>query len=230
MDSRRFNKRCVSPIKFIMVKDNKIKAMSNNPQQQGNDNNLLSFLKNQSLFQNGSPTRKMSSRSRDRKSERNRSPGYNQQYGGGNVTYTTSYNTTGGPVYNDNNRTVTTTYETRGGQVSGGVQGGVGISGGVGLSGGVSGGYNVNTGGSLSTANTVQGQTVSLNTGGISGNVQGGNLSLNTGGISGNIQGGNYNTTTTSYNTGGNLNLQGGANISGGYSTGVQGGVTRTSY
>ena len=67
-----------------------------------NDNNLLSFLKNQSLF-NGSPTRKMSSRSRDRKSERNRSPGANQQFNG-NQQYNASYNTGVGVNYNDNNR------------------------------------------------------------------------------------------------------------------------------
>ena len=69
------------------------------------DNNLLSFLKNQSLF-NGSPTRKMSSRSRDRKSDRNRSPGANQQNQqfNGNYAYNSSFNTTGTPHFNDNNR------------------------------------------------------------------------------------------------------------------------------
>ena len=99
--------------------------MSNNQ----NDNNLLSFLKNQSLF-NGSPTRKMSSRSRDRKSERNRSPGANQQYQGqqGNYNYNVSYNGNAPNNYNDNNRVVNTSYQTntnyQGGQVSGGIPGG----------------------------------------------------------------------------------------------------------
>ena len=78
-----------------------------------NDNNLLSFLKNQSLF-NGSPTRKMSSRSRDRKSERNRSPGANQQYNG-NYQYNASYNTGANGAYNDNNRpNNTVSYQTGG--------------------------------------------------------------------------------------------------------------------
>ena len=85
--------------------------MSQPPQQ--NDNNLLSFLKNQSLFNGGSPTRRMSSRSRDRKSDRNRSPGANQQYQG-NTTYTTTYNN-GAPVsLNENNRVVSTSYQTSG--------------------------------------------------------------------------------------------------------------------
>lgn len=58
--------------------------MSNNQ-----DQNLLSFLKNQSLF-NQSPNRRMSSRSRDRKSERNRiSPNPNQQT---NYAYNSSIN------------------------------------------------------------------------------------------------------------------------------------------
>jgi hypothetical protein len=52
-----------------------------------NDNNLLTFLKNQSLF-NQSPQRRMSSRSRDRKSGgRSPSPVQNQ-----NMTYANSYN------------------------------------------------------------------------------------------------------------------------------------------
>lgn len=88
--------------------------------QQQNDN-LLSFLKNQSLF-NGSPTRKMSSRSRDRKSERNRSPGANQQYQAG---YNTTHNTVNGLSVNagyDNNR-VNASYQT-GGNYGSTVQGG----------------------------------------------------------------------------------------------------------
>jgi hypothetical protein len=58
-----------------------------------NDNNLLSFLKNQSLF-NQSPNRRMSSRSRDRKSNRG-SPAHNQQ-----MAYTSNfnnYNSSGSP-------------------------------------------------------------------------------------------------------------------------------------
>lgn len=52
--------------------------MQNQPQ---NDNNLLHFLKNQSLFNNQqSPGRRMSSRSRDRKSNRGHSPNQQQQY------------------------------------------------------------------------------------------------------------------------------------------------------
>ena len=84
--------------------------------QQQNDN-LLSFLKNQSLF-NGSPTRKMSSRSRDRKSERNRSPGPNQQY---QANYNASYNAPNANVAYDNNR-VNASYQT-GGNYSSNVQG-----------------------------------------------------------------------------------------------------------
>ena len=116
-----------------------------------NDNNLLSFLKNQSLF-NGSPTRKMSSRSRDRKSERNRSPGANQQYNG-NYSYNTTANINGGVSYNDNNRVSSTgvNYQTSGNNYQGG-QGGYNPQG---------GNYNVST---------------SYNTGGYNGQVQGGQI------------------------------------------------------
>lgn len=103
-----------------------------------NDNNLLSFLKNQSLF-NGSPTRKMSSRSRDRKSDRNRSPGANQQYNG-NYSYNTTYNTQGGNGYNDNNRVnQTVSYQTGGSNIQGGnyTQGQTGYN--------TQGGYNTTT-------------------------------------------------------------------------------------
>lgn len=108
----------------------------------------------------------MSSRSRDRKSERNRSPGANQQYQG-NYNVNASYN---GPNVNyDNNRTVNTTYQT---------------------------GYNGNQGGSLQ--------------------------------VSG-IPGGNYqNTTTTTYNGGGNLGAQG--QVGTNYSSNIQGGNIRSSY
>ena len=85
--------------------------------QQQNDN-LLSILKNQSLF-NGSPTRKMSSRSRDRKSERNRSPGPNQQY---QANYNASYNAPVANVGVDNNR-VNASYQS-GGNYNTNVQGG----------------------------------------------------------------------------------------------------------
>ena len=152
------------------------------PQGQ-NDNNLLSFLKNQSLF-NGSPTRRMSSRSRDRKSDRNRSPGINQQYQG-NTTYTTTYNGGAPTSFNENNRVVNTSYQTS-----------------TGLQGGVQG--NVNIGGSNL-------QTTSYQTG----TVQGGNLGVNYQGSNlqgGNLQNGNY-TTTTTYNTGGNLSQLQGSNI-----------------
>ena len=90
--------------------------------QQQNDN-LLSFLKNQSLF-NGSPTRKMSSRSRDRKSDRNRSPGANQQY---QANYNATLNGPATNVAYDNNR-VNASYQTGGNyssNVQGGVQGGI---------------------------------------------------------------------------------------------------------
>ena len=83
--------------------------MNNNPNQ---DANLLHFLKNQSLF-NQSPTRRMSSRSRDRKSERNRSPGQGQVNGNYSYNVTTGYNNQGSPInIQDNNRNITTTYQT----------------------------------------------------------------------------------------------------------------------
>jgi hypothetical protein len=106
-----------------------------------NDNNLLSFLKNQSLF-NGSPTRKMSSRSRDRKSDRNRSPGANQQINGGNYGYNNGYNGQGGQ-YNDNNRVGGTPY-----QVNGGYGGQVGAQSNIqsNIQGNYQGGYTTTTG------------------------------------------------------------------------------------
>ena len=92
--------------------------MNNNPNGNPNqDANLLHFLKNQSLF-NQSPTRRMSSRSRDRKSDRNRSPGQVN----GNYSYNvgTTYQQ-GSPMnIQDNNRTVTYTTNVQGGQIQGG--------------------------------------------------------------------------------------------------------------
>jgi hypothetical protein len=118
-----------------------------------NDNNLLSFLKNQSLF-NGSPTRKMSSRSRDRKSERNRSPGANQQYNG-NYQYNNSYNTGVNGGYSGDNRVGNTvSYQTGGNNHQNGNVGQY------------QGGYNTQ-GGNYNTS-------VSYNTGGNYSNIQGG--------------------------------------------------------
>ena len=119
------------------------------------DNNLLSFLKNQSLF-NQSPNRRMSSRSRDRKSDRNRSsPAHNQQLQG-NYSYNTTQGYNGnvqGNNYQDVNRgsgQYQTSYQTTSNNYQGGVQGsvngGVQIQGGVqgGLQGGQSQSYQVN--------------------------------------------------------------------------------------
>lgn len=219
----------------------------------GNDNNLLSFLKNQSLF-NGSPTRKMSSRSRDRKSERNRSPGANQQYSG-NVSYTNQVNTNQvNGNYVDNNR-VSTNYQAGN---SGAVNGGVSLN----LQGGnqaatQGGNYQTTTttynGGNLQGANIgvtggnigVSGGNIGVSGGnfGVSGGsvgVSGGNFGVTTGG---NFQGGvstNVNTQkVSSINTQGmnsNINIQGG-NFQGGnmqsssfqggnFQGGIQGGVT----
>ena len=78
-----------------------------NPQQ---DANLLHFLKNQSLF-NQSPTRRMSSRSRDRNSQRNKSPGQGQVNGNYSYNVQNGYNVQGSPInIQDNNRNVT--YQT----------------------------------------------------------------------------------------------------------------------
>ena len=151
-----------------------------NPQQNQNDNNLLSFLKNQSLF-NGSPTRRMSSRSRDRKSDRNRSPGANQYQG--NTTYTTTYNAGAPTSFNDNNRVVNTSYQTSTG-LQGGVQGNVNINGGNLQSSSYQGG--AVQGGNYQGSN-LQG-----------GNLQGGNYTTTTygnGGNMANIQGGNIRTS-----------------------------------
>lgn len=148
---------------------------------QGQNDNLLSFLKNQSLF-NGSPTRKMSSRSRDRKSERNRSPGANQQYQG-NYNMNASYNNNGPNVQYDNNRVVNTSYQTGGNY---GTQGGS-----LQVGGGLNGGnYNTTTTTTYNGGNLgAQGQVGAT----YSSSIQGGNLRNS-------YEGGNYNTTTTTTN------------------------------
>jgi len=121
-----------------------------------NDNNLLSFLKNQSLF-NGSPTRKMSSRSRDRKSERNRSPGANQQYNNGNYAYNTTYNAGTNGTYNDNNRVNATSYQP-------------------GQNNNYQGTYGQTQGGYNQGANYNTATTTAYNTGNNYSNIQGGQL------------------------------------------------------
>lgn len=107
------------------------------------DNNLLSFLKNQSLF-NQSPNRRMSSRSRDRKSDRNRgSPAHNQQIQG-NYSYNTTQGYNGNLPYNtyqDANRgsaQYQNFYQTTSNNYQGGVQGSV--NGGMQVQGGMQGG------------------------------------------------------------------------------------------
>ena len=72
-------------------------------QNQGqNDNNLLHFLKNQSLFNQQSPGRRMSSRSRDRKSNRGNSP--NQQQYGYNTSAVNGYTQNSNMNIQDNYR------------------------------------------------------------------------------------------------------------------------------
>ena len=114
------------------------------------DNNLLSFLKNQSLF-NQSPNRRMSSRSRDRKSDRNRgSPAHNQQLQGGySYSNTQGYNGNIPNNYQDVNRgsgQYQSSYQTTSNNYQGGAQGS--INGGVQFQGGIQGGqsqsYQVN--------------------------------------------------------------------------------------
>ena len=155
--------------------------MSNNPQ--GQNDNLLSFLKNQSLF-NGSPTRKMSSRSRDRKSDRNRSPGANQQYQG-NYQYNATVNGPNVNVGYDNNRVATTSYQTGG---SYGNQGG-----------------NYQVSASVPGGNYQNTTTTYTTSGGTGGNygVQGGySSSIQGGNIRSSFEGGNnYNVTTTTTTT-----------------------------
>ena len=156
--------------------------MSNNPQQ---NDNLLSFLKNQSLF-NGSPTRKMSSRSRDRKSERNRSPGANQQYQT-NYQYSSNVNGPSVNVSYDNNRMNNTSYQAGGnyGSREANYQ----------VSGSLPGGNYQNT--TTTTYTTGGNATGNL---GVQGNVQlGGQYSSNIqgGNIRSSYDGGNYNVTTT---------------------------------
>ena len=140
-----------------------------------NDNNLLTFLKNQSLF-NQSPNRRMSSRSRDRKSNRN-SPAHNQQ-----MTYTSNfnnYNSSGSPHHQQDNFRASN-YQTTGVnfQANGG---------------------NYQNNGANYQANTSNYQAQ----GGIGGNFQAttttnsNNYQLQ-GGLSG-LQGGNYTSTTNNY-------------------------------
>ena len=158
--------------------------MSNQPTNQ--DNNLLSFLKNQSLLNGGQTTRRMSSHSRDMNQDRNRSPAVNQQYQG-NMVQTANYNT-GAPVsYSDNNRVVNNSYQTSTGY-QGGMQGNVNINGGV--QGNIQG--NMYQSGGHYQGQNIQGQQYQGQ------NIQGQN-----------IQGGvNYNTTITYGNGGNHTQLQ----------------------
>lgn len=190
----------------MVIPLNKIfNKMSNNT----NDNNLLTFLKNQSLF-NQSPQRRMSSRSRDRKSGRGSpSPGHNQ-----NMNYTSNYNQNySNPINTQENYKNSST-----------IQGTpTNFNANLNLQGGIpSGNYQTTTttaynttGGSALQGNTnFQGQSSLQNNSNIQGGInyqsQGGNLQ------SGNYQGGHSNiqgTTnyqTTSYQGG---NYQGGLNI-----------------
>lgn len=182
--------------------------MSNNT----NDNNLLTFLKNQSLF-NQSPQRRMSSRSRDRKSARGSpSPGHNQ-----NMNYTTSYNQTytgSNPInIQENYKTsstlqgsptnVSANYNLQGGNTSGNYQTTT-------TTYNTTGGSNLQGNANFQGNSTLQGNsnlqgTVNYQSGT---NYQGGNYQ----GGSSNLQG---NTTyqTTSYQSGGNI--QGGAQYQG---------------